>query len=834
VGAGELARRLPFRAEIALSFATGAVTFTLAAAALASIDATVVAAVVGVVCLVVVIATARYASIAYAVPVGVASMVAFDWFYLPPTHPLGFPGSADLVELVVYLGGATLLGELAAETARRAATAERARGEIADEQAALRRVATLVARGAPAEELFAAVAAEAGRLLAVHGVCIARYEDDTDLVHVAGWSQPGRRPCPAYDRAMLEGTSVPAEVLRTGRAYRIDNYQDMGDRAAFAREADLKSVVGAPVLVEGRIWGVTVAWSVSEALPPDADRRLADFAELVATAISNTDARIGLARLVDEQAALRRVAVLVARGAKPAETFGVVAAEVGRLFCADVAVVFRYEPDRTGTVVGLWSVPGVEFPDGARLRVAGVGAAAMVLETGRPSRTERFEGPEGSIANCFAQLGARSGVGAPITVEDRLWGAVVAATTGAEGLPVGSEGRIAGFTELVATAISNAQARADLRRMADEQAALRRVATLVAEGAVPAAVFDAVAAETQRVLDADQVVLSRYETGAEVTVVAHRTTSAPHVPGAAVSVDGDNVQTLVRRTGRPARIEHFERAHGSITQLAGPDGMCSAVGAPVVVDGRLWGVISAGWHREKSPSVDTEERMSKFAQLLDTAIANADSRAELISSRARLVTASDDARRRFERDLHDGVQQRLVSLALELHNAEAITPRGNEELVAQLAHVRQDLAATLDDLRELSRGIHPAIVSEGGLAPALKALARRSAIPAELTLSVGGRLPDHIEVGAYYVVSEALTNAAKHAQASKVDIDAAVDDGLLRLTIDDDGIGGADPAQGSGLTGLADRVSALGGTFAIASPTGRGTSLRVELPVADR
>ena len=253
--AGERGHRLPLGAEIALAFATGAATFALAAVALEGIGSGVVVAILGVVYLFAVIAIARFTSIVYAVPVGMAGMLAYDWFYLPPTHPLEFPDFANLVDLIGYLCVWVLLGELAADAARHARLAERARGEIADEQAALRRVATLVARGAPAQELFAAVAAEAGILLDVRGIRIARYEDETELVHIAEWSRPGYEP-PAYDRAKLEGTSVAAEVLRTGRAARIDNYEDIAMRAESARGMDLKSVVGAPVVVEGRRWGV--------------------------------------------------------------------------------------------------------------------------------------------------------------------------------------------------------------------------------------------------------------------------------------------------------------------------------------------------------------------------------------------------------------------------------------------------------------------------------------------------------------------------------------------------------------------------------------------------
>jgi signal transduction histidine kinase len=664
VAAWERAHWLPLGAEIALAFVTGAGTFALAASVLERIDSDVVAAVLGGVCLVAVIAIARFASIAYAVPAGMAGMLAFDWFYLPPTHPFAFPDTANLVDLIVYLVVAVLLGELAAHSAHRARAAERAHAEIADEQAALRRVATLVAKGAPAHELFAAVAAEAGNLLDVHGIRIARYEDETELVHVAEWSKPGCAP-PAYDRAKLEGTSVSAEVLRTGHAVRIDNYEDIAGRAAFARGMDLKSVVGAPVVVEGRRWGVMIAWSVSGPLPGDTEGRLAGFTELVATAIANTQARMELRTFAEEQAALRRVATLVAGGAAPADTFRFVAAEVGRLFGADVAVVFRYEPGRTGTVVGLWSGPGVEFPDTARLRVAGVGAATMVLETGRPVRTERFEGPEGSIANCFARLGARSGAGAPITVEGRLWGVMIAASR-AEPLPAGTEVRLADFTELVATAL-----------------------------------------------------------------------------------------------------------------------------------------------------------------------ADADSQAALTASRARIVTAADTARRRVERDLHDGAQQRLVSLALHLRGSvQQAVPPGAGQLTAQLDRVVAELGEVLDDLREIARGLHPAVLAEGGLRPALKTLARRSAVPVRLDVRVDGRLLEPIELAAYYAVSEALTNTAKHADASVVDVQVETDDGVLHVGVRDDGRGGANAGRGSGLIGLKDRVEALGGRLSVHSPPGAGTTLQVSLPLA--
>jgi signal transduction histidine kinase len=227
---------------------------------------------------------------------------------------------------------------------------------------------------------------------------------------------------------------------------------------------------------------------------------------------------------------------------------------------------------------------------------------------------------------------------------------------------------------------------------------------------------------------------------------------------------------------------------------------------------------------------DTEQRMTEFTELVATAVANAQSRAELITSRARIVAASDEVRRRIERDLHDGAQQRLVTLALRLRSA-AEPSSGRPELGTEIAGVAAELMGVIDDLREISRGIHPAILSRAGLRPALRALGRRSAVPVELDVRVDGRLPEPVEVGAYYVVSEMLANAAKHARASMIQVDAETSGGTLRVRVHDDGIGGATPARGSGLLGLKDRIEALGGTFSVHSPAGRGTTVSCQLPV---
>ncbi|MEA2429784.1 MAG: hypothetical protein QOF65_437 [Thermoleophilaceae bacterium] len=536
-------------------------------------------------------------------------------------------------------------------------------------------------------------------------------------------------------------------------------------------------------------------------------------------------------RLADEQAALRRVATLVAREAPQAEIFTGIAQEIGQLLGAEEIRMLRYDEDRSALVVASWGEAEDVTPLGSRVELGGENAATRVYRTRQPVRIDDYDRASGPIAESLRSVGIRGVVAAPILVEARLWGVMVTATRDSEPLPPETEARLLQFTELMATAIANTESHARADRLAEEQAALRRVATLVAEGALADIVFDAVAAEMERLLDADQVSLSRYEPGDEVTVVAHRGLGAREVrPGTRVRHDGDSATATVRRTERPFRIEYSEDGHGTIATLARGLGVRAAVGAPIVVEGRLWGVVQAGWSREEPPPPDTEERMAQFAELLDTAIANAETRAELMASRTRVVAASDEARRRFERDLHDGVQQRLVALALELQAADAMAPRDNDRLVVKMAEVGEGLREVFDDVRELARGIHPAVLSKGGLAPALRALARRSAIPVKLDLAVDGRLGEHIEVGAYYVVSEALTNAAKHAQASKVEVSAQTRDGVLELRIDDDGVGGADPARGSGLTGLADRVAALGGTIAIASPPNTGTSLRVELP----
>jgi signal transduction histidine kinase len=268
---------------------------------------------------------------------------------------------------------------------------------------------------------------------------------------------------------------------------------------------------------------------------------------------------------------------------------------------------------------------------------------------------------------------------------------------------------------------------------------------------------------------------------------------------------------------------------GPVAESARRLGVVSSVACPIIVEGRLWGTLSVS---AKAPMpLDAEERLEKFSQLVATAIANADSRSELAASRRRIVAASDEARRRIERDLHDGTQQRLVSLGLAVRAAEADVPPDRGDLQGELSRIATGLADAVAELQELSRGIHPAILSRGGLGPALRTLARRSPVPVELDITADTRLPEPIEVAAYYVASEALANATKHAQASRVDVSLATRNRSLLLSIRDNGVGGADPARGSGLVGLTDRVEALGGSIRVRSRPGDGTHITAELPL---
>jgi signal transduction histidine kinase len=538
--------------------------------------------------------------------------------------------------------------------------------------------------------------------------------------------------------------------------------------------------------------------------------------------------------LTEEQAALRRIAMLVATEAPTDTLFTAVTEEVGKVLGVDFAGVARFASDGTMTIVAGWSRVGVPFPVGGRWSLDGATVGTPTATAGFPARIHSVADGSGSDAHALREPDSRSAVGMPITVDGHRWGMMIAASTVERPVPANTEARLVGFTDLLATAIADAESRADLARLAEEQAALQRVATLVARAAPQGELFSSVTEEVGRLLQADHTNMSRYESDGTATIIASWHRDGTHLAvGLRRPLGGKNLATLVSESGESARLDNYTDVSGALAEVIRELGSRSGVGAPIIVEGRLWGVMIAGAVGDEPLPADSEARLASFTELAATAIANADSRAALAASRARVVAAADETRRRIERDLHDGAQQRLVSLALDLRAVQAAMPPELGELEGALARVADEFTGVLDDLREFARGIHPAILAEGGLGSALKVLARRSPVPVMLDMRAQARLPEPVEIATYYVVSEALANVAKHAQASVVHVRVEVIDGGLRVAVEDDGAGGADPTEGSGLTGLRDRVEALDGTITIRSARGEGTSVHVELPVGD-
>ena len=369
------------------------------------------------------------------------------------------------------------------------------------------------------------------------------------------------------------------------------------------------------------------------------------------------------------------------------------------------------------------------------------------------------------------------------------------------------------------------------RMLVGEQAALRRVATRIAEGDHPADLFEAVAVEVGQLLEADVTRLLRYEQEGAASIVAGYGARDPALDvGARMTLDRSQVWGRVARDGSAVRTDHLDAGSDPLAQSLRQLGARAAVAAPIVVSGRVWGVIVAAFKRTDAVHADTEARIAQFTELVATAVANAQSSAELAASRRRIVETADDTRRRIERDLHDGAQQRLVHTIITLELARSTLPDDDPSarLVGEaLEHAHHAIAET----RELAQGIHPATLSRHGLVPALEDLVDRSAVPVRLNTHITRRLPPSVEVTAYYVVSEALTNVAKHANASAAQVSLDERNGDLRLQISDDGVGGADPSRGSGLVGLRDRIEASGGGLNLESRPGHGTWLTVELPL---
>ena len=764
---------------------------------------------------------------------------------------------ADFADLVATAIANTAAREqLDAGGERLRASRDRLR-QLARHQTALRRVAELVAREAEPAEVFNAVAEEMANILDVHNATVGRYDGD-DIVIAALGRPEGDIPNPPAigERFPLDGDHVAATVRRTGRPARMDSHEHAaGVSGARIRKMGIASMVGVPIMVGAELWGVAAVASRGEPLPDDTEVGIADFADLVATAIANAAAREqlnvsqdSLRQLARQQTALRRVAELVAREAEPAAVFNAVAEEMASCLDAYNATVIRHEGDFL--VIEALASFNQDLPNppivGQRLPLEGDHVAPMIARTGRPARLDSHEHAAGETAALIRALGIQSMVGVPIVVGGQLWGsAAVGSRTGP--LSPDTEVRMADFADLVATSIANAAARAELQAgrdslrelaenlsvLARQQAALRRVATLVARGVSQSEVFSAVAEEMAGCLNVGNAEVLHYEDDGAATVVvaSYAEPGVPHLSlGERLSTEGDNVAAEVSRTRQSARMDSWEDAAGPIAQRVRELGVRSRIGAPIVVDERLWGIAVVATTEPDPLPPDTESRIVEFAELVATAIAAATTRAELIASRARIVAAADDARRRLERDIHDGAQQRLVSLGLKLRLTEESVPSERDDLKSMLSEAVSGLTDVFQELQELSRGIHPAILSTGGLRAAFKTLARRSPVPVNLDVTIEQRLPESVEVAAYYVVAEALTNAAKHAQASEVRIRAGATGASLHLLISDDGIGGADSGKGSGLIGLKDRIEVLGGRMQVDSPPGVGTVLDIAIP----
>jgi signal transduction histidine kinase len=656
--------------------------------------------------------------------------------------------------------------------------------QILQEEAALRRVAMLMAREVPQRVVFEAVAAEASDLIAPAQVRITRIDDGAEL----------------------------DETI-----------------ARIAREAATDCAVGVPIVVDGTTWGALVAVSPEPGpLAAESIARLGDFSQLAASVIASVQAREELRALADQQGALRRVATLVAQSAEPRAVFTAVAVEAARILGVGAVSLIRYDAE-AGMLTKIYGTHGkrAAVPDGGQWPLDDGPEAALVVATGRPARIDDWTILPGPVAARHVAQGFGQAVAAPIIVDGAIWGLISAFGEANEILPPDCEMRLADFTHLMASAISNAEARDELRGLAEQQgAALRRVATLVAAQAAPSTIFNAVAAEASRALGVPRVDVGRCHEDGSVTLLG--STARPGGPDRhAFTRSGEHVAGMVMQTGHAARIDNWA-ARPADAQSAGEQDFRSVVGAPIMVESTLWGVIVvlAG----ETLHDDTETRLTDFTHLVASSISNVHARDNLIASRARIVTASDETRRRIERNLHDGIQQRVVALALNLRAVRAMSPLP-DEVQTGLDDVARDLENVLEEIRVFSQGLHPVLLSRSGLGPSLRALARRSPIPVRLDVAGIPRLPEPVEIAVYYVVSEALANAAKHSQASEVSVTVISDPAAVRVTAADDGTGGAALGRGSGLIGLVDRVEALGGRLTLDSPAGQGTAISIELPL---
>jgi signal transduction histidine kinase len=640
--------------------------------------------------------------------------------------------------------------------------------------------------------VFATIAERVGDVIGLPLVVVWRYESDETGTVISAWSEL-RHPFEPGSRWPLDGGAGCALISKAGRPARIEDLADVDGTIADAqRNAGMRACAGAPIIVDGVVWGAIAVLSADRtSLPDQIEHQLAEITKVLTIAISNSARRDELTRLADEQAALRRVATLVARGTPPPEVFSAVAREVGLLLGVHATYLARYELGGTAIGVATWAAGEDDIPIGRQVTLEGDSVVGIVSRTGRPARVDCYAHVEGAAAELVRKLGLGSSVGAPIVVEQRLWGVlIVAGTQAGRPLPPDTESRVEAFTELVATAISNAESRIEIARLAEEQAALRRVATLVARGVPEAKLFGAAIQEIATLFGADAADMIRYDADGTVTRVA---------------------------------------CWSAVGDRSWPDPRSSLV-TPILVDGRLWGALGVHAMRTDRFPLDTESRLQNFTELIATAISNIQARCELAASRARIVEAGDAERRRVVRDLHDGAQQRLIHTVLTLKMGLRATENGQQvDVRAVMAQALEDAQHATEALRELAHGVLPAALTHGGLRTAINGLASLMPVPVD-TCVPAGRFPATVEATAYFTVAEALTNIAKHSRARRATVTACVEGRTLRIRVRDDGVGGA-RADGSGLLGLADRLTAVGGQLRVESPADGGTLIAADLPL---
>jgi signal transduction histidine kinase len=703
----------------------------------------------------------------------------------------------------------------------------------AAQHAALRRIAALAGARAPASELFGAVLREVMVVLGLPRGWLYRYEPGPAICILASENYP---PFPAGSRWPLDGPSTAARIRDTGQPARLDDHSGLeGTIARRVRDLGLRSMCGVPIVVDGGVWGgIGVGPEGEEPLPAETTDRLTAFTELVAGVIASAASQDRLARLADHRTSLSRIATLVAEESPAADLLAAIMAEATRVLSASAMIVGRYEAGDAMMVVASADAP--RFPVGSRWPLDGPSLSARVYASGRPARIDDYSELSSPLAAGVRDSGLGSAIGVPILAGGRIWGIGCVAMRGPEPLPASAEDRLQDFTDLLGLAIANAESRRRTHRLTREQAALRRVATLVAEGAGPAELFSAVADEVARVLDVAAVSVVRFESGTTAIVVASH--NDPGFPvGSRTPLDRPGLGATVFETGRPARLGDDERPPAASAQVA----------VPITVEGRVWGMIAVALRSSRearpahagiltsrlvlsdAPAHEVESRLAGFTELVATAIANADSHDQLTASRARVLIEADEARRRVVRDLHDGAQQRLIEAILTLELARARAPSADPEQDSLVADALDQLKQGVEELRELAHGVLPRVLTNLGLRAGLTAVVARLDLPVDVDVPEA-RYPVEIEASAYFIVAEALTNVSKHARATRAEVRVEADGGVLRIEVRDDGAGGAD-ASGHGLVGLEDRATALGGRFEVESPPGGGTRLTATLPL---